>query len=97
MLVSVSENATDEERRWRPSEEACSLAQILGPLPDEEPYDFRTRLQSTLNDPEARWAPTDPASRRPERPPPDAAVEPAICASTGAFATCAGALAGGGG
>ncbi len=51
------------------------MAQILGHMLDEERDDFRTRLQSTLNDPEARWAPIYPEARVQERRHQEASVD----------------------
>jgi uncharacterized damage-inducible protein DinB len=45
--------ATVEPGRW-------SLVEILAHLVDEEREDFRARVLSTLEDPEAEWPPIDP-------------------------------------
>jgi len=45
---------------WKPDDGAWSILEIVCHLADEEEQDFRTRLQSTLEDPHRQWPPIDP-------------------------------------
>ena len=49
-----------DDADWRPDVTAWSIAEIVRHLADEEVLDFRARLQRTLEDPSAEWAPIDP-------------------------------------
>ncbi len=56
-----------EYARWRPSDGAWSVLEIVNHLADEEAEDFRLRLQSTLADASKAWPGIDPegvASKR---------------------------------
>lgn len=44
-----------EFARWKPAPERWSLLEIVGHLADEEVFDFRARVESTLRDPRAPW------------------------------------------
>jgi uncharacterized damage-inducible protein DinB len=46
----------------RPDSERWSVLEVLCHLADEEQRDFRPRLRSTLERPEATWKPIDPPS-----------------------------------
>lgn len=50
-----------EQARWRPSDDAWSLLEVIGHLHDEEREDFRTRVDLTLHQPRNEWPPIDPA------------------------------------
>ncbi len=45
---------------WKPDQQSWSVLQIVCHMADEEEEDFRTRVLSTLKDPEADWPPIDP-------------------------------------
>ena len=49
-----------EDARWRPTESAWSLLEILGHVALEETQDFRPRLAATLAEPMEPWTPIDP-------------------------------------
>jgi hypothetical protein len=49
-----------EQARWQPAEAEWSILLVVCHLYDEERLDFRRRLESTLRDPLAAWAPNDP-------------------------------------
>lgn len=48
------------ELEWKPADGSWSILEVLGHLADEEELDFPVRLRSTLETPEAIWAPIDP-------------------------------------
>lgn len=49
-----------EDTKWKPDDQSWSVLEIVCHMADEEQEDFRTRVLSTLNDPEAEWPPIDP-------------------------------------
>ena len=53
--------ASDEQARWKPSQEAWSVLEVTAHLLDEEREDFRIRLGLLLSDPSAAWPGIDPA------------------------------------
>jgi len=56
MLAVIS----DKQARWKPAPEKWSMLEVVNHLCDEERYDFRARLDLTLNQPEREWPPIDP-------------------------------------
>ncbi len=56
-----------DEQRWKPAPEKWCPLEVIGHLLDEEREDFRARLRSTLEDPEAPWPKIDPAAWVTER------------------------------
>jgi hypothetical protein len=50
----------------RPDPERWSVLEVICHLADEERHDFRPRLRSTLERPEAPWPPIDPPSWVPD-------------------------------
>ncbi|MHC5113574.1 MAG: DinB family protein [Planctomycetota bacterium] len=56
-----------DDARWRPSDDAWSIVEIVTHLADEEEADFRVRLEHTLRDPTAPWPPIDPEGWAVER------------------------------
>lgn len=56
-----------EAARWRGPGGAWSILEIMTHLADEEVEDFRTRVDLTLNDPDAKWPPIDPEGAAVER------------------------------
>ena len=57
---SALSGVSDEDARWRPPSGGWTLLEIVNHLAAEESKDFRTRLASTLDDPERPWPPIDP-------------------------------------
>jgi hypothetical protein len=55
------------EIRWKPAPEKWCPLEVLCHLLDEECEDFRARLRSTLENPEAPWPKIDPAAWVTER------------------------------
>jgi uncharacterized damage-inducible protein DinB len=51
---------SDEDWRWRPAEGGWSILEVVNHLVDEEVFDFRTRVKSTLEDPTRDWPQIDP-------------------------------------
>lgn len=66
-IIRMYQDVTQAESRWRPAEGKWSLLEILVHLCDEERDDFRTRLSSTLEDPDQDWPPIDPQAWVTER------------------------------
>lgn len=62
VLVALCGHLTQQAARWRPRPGAWSALEVLGHLEEEERRDFRPRIESTLRDPRAAWAPIDPQS-----------------------------------
>ncbi len=59
-IVAACAGLDDDEARWRPATGKWCLVEIVSHLLDEERDDFRARIRSTLDDPEAAWTPIDP-------------------------------------
>jgi len=51
---------SDADWRHRPAEGKWSLLEVVNHLADEDPFDFRVRTASILEDPTRPLAPTDP-------------------------------------
>jgi hypothetical protein len=60
MLPEVVRDVGPDDSRWKPPDGAWSILEIVSHLADEEEFDFRKRLRSTLEDPDATWPPIDP-------------------------------------
>ncbi|MBM4003262.1 MAG: DinB family protein [Planctomycetes bacterium] len=56
-----------EDARWRPADGSWSIVEVVSHLCDEEEYDFRARVRSTLESPEKPWDPIDPPGWAVER------------------------------
>jgi len=54
------QSVSDEQARWRPSEDKWSILEVINHLFDEEREDFRKRLEFVLNNPKEPWPPIDP-------------------------------------
>ena len=54
------QSVSDEQARWRPSEDKWSILEVINHLFDEEREDFRKRLELVLNNPKEPWPPIDP-------------------------------------
>lgn len=59
-LPALVENLSDEQFRWNPPSGNWSILEILGHLLAEERFDFRPRVQATLDDPNQPWPSYDP-------------------------------------
>jgi len=66
-LADLFDGIPEAALRRRPVPERWSPLEILCHLVDEERDDFRARIQSTLEDPEAEWPGIDPAAWVTER------------------------------
>jgi hypothetical protein len=66
-LPTVVGGVGPDDARWRPEGGGWSILEIVRHLVDEETDDFRPRLDSTLTDPTADWAPIDPEGAAAER------------------------------
>ncbi len=53
-------DVTDAQARWKPAPDKWSILEVVTHLADEEVEDFRARVRSTLEQPEAEWTPIDP-------------------------------------
>ncbi|MFT7676364.1 MAG: hypothetical protein ACI8QC_000335 [Planctomycetota bacterium] len=58
---------SNQDSRWRPPDGGWSVLEILGHLIDEDVDDFRSRMQSVLEDPERNWKVIDPRSAAEEK------------------------------
>lgn len=56
-----------DDASWRPPAGGWSVVEIVNHLADEEHEDFRHRVGSTLEDPDAPWPPIDPKGAVSER------------------------------
>ncbi|MBI2298330.1 MAG: DinB family protein [Armatimonadetes bacterium] len=59
-ILTLCDEMTHEQARWKPSPETWSILEVVCHLDDEERDDFRLRLRLTLEDPEREWTPIDP-------------------------------------
>jgi len=59
-IVSLSKGVDGEQARWRPAPAKWSILEVIGHLYDEEQFDFRTRIDMTLHQPDEQWPPIDP-------------------------------------
>ena len=62
IFTQIFSSIDEELRHWKKQEENWSNLEVLCHLLDEEREDFRLRLQSLWNDPEADFIPIDPAN-----------------------------------
>ncbi len=51
---------SEDQARWKPSDDEWSVLEVVNHLADEEVLDFRTRLDITLHRPDDAWPPIDP-------------------------------------
>ena len=56
-VSSLAKGVDDEQARWRPAPGKWSILEVIGHLYDEEQFDFRTRVDYTLNHPGEEWPP----------------------------------------
>lgn len=59
-LCALLRDIDDHDARWRPPGGQWSILEIVNHMADEDADDFAPRLESTLRDPAAPWAPLDP-------------------------------------
>ncbi len=67
VFISLLENNSEEQVRWKPSPEKWSLLEVINHLYDEEREDFRQRISNVLEDPFKEWLPVDPVKWVTER------------------------------
>lgn len=67
MLPEIVRHVSLDDSRWKPPDGAWSILEIICHLADEEQFDFRARVQSTLTDPDGAWPPIDPEGWAVER------------------------------
>ena len=60
ILSAVVNGLSVEDARWKPTDGAWSILEIVTHMADEEVEDFPARLRSTLDDPKRQWNPIDP-------------------------------------
>lgn len=60
-IRELCEGASPDDWRARPSPERWSMLEVVNHLADEEVFDFRARVESTLRDPGAAWPGIAPA------------------------------------
>jgi hypothetical protein len=75
---ALLEGIDNEDARWRPSPEHWSIVEIVNHMADEDADDFVPRLEATLRDPAAAWAPIDPPGAARERRYNERALAPSI-------------------
>jgi len=66
-LAALVADVSAEQARWKSEPRQWSILEVVTHLADEEVEDFRARLDSTLNRPEAPWRPIDPEGWAVER------------------------------
>jgi len=59
-IVSLAKGVGEDQARWRPAPDRWSIVEVIGHLYDEEQFDFRARVDFTLNQPGETWPPFDP-------------------------------------
>ena len=57
---ALVEGVDEEQGRWKPDAESWSILEVICHLLDEERYDFRVRLDITLNRADETWPDIDP-------------------------------------
>jgi hypothetical protein len=66
-IVGLAKGVGEEQARWKPARDKWSILEVIGHLWDEEQYDFRARIEFTLNQPGEEWPPFDPLQWMEER------------------------------
>jgi hypothetical protein len=59
-IAALARDVSDAQARWKPSETAWSLLEVVNHLYDEEREDFRTRVDYVLHRPGQHAPPIDP-------------------------------------
>ena len=67
LLPDVVRDLDADDARWKPASGAWSILEIVSHLADEEEFDFRVRIETTLTDPNREWPPIDPEGWAVER------------------------------
>jgi len=60
VIAAQVSGVSDAQARWRPEPGKWSILEVVTHLADEEVEDFRTRVGSTLSNPESDWPAIDP-------------------------------------
>ena len=67
MLPEIVRDVATDDSRWKPSDGAWSILEVVCHLADEEEFDFPERIKLTLADPNRSWPPIDPEAWPVER------------------------------
>jgi len=67
ILSAVVNGIPVDDARWKPTNGAWSILEIVTHMADEEVEDFPARLRATLTDPKQQWKPIDPEGWAVER------------------------------
>ena len=59
-ILSLTEDISDRDVRWKPDTESWSILEVLNHLVDEEILDFRRHLAHILYTPQQPWPEIDP-------------------------------------
>ena len=59
---ALTRGVSEEQARWKPSEDEWSVLEVVNHLADEEVEDFRHRIDLTLHRPGEPWPPIDPGA-----------------------------------
>ena len=62
IILDLLKYVTQQQAIWKPAVDKWSILEVVCHLVDEEPKDFRTRLDYTLNKPGESWPAIDPPS-----------------------------------
>ena len=60
VIAAQVSGVSDAQARWKPEPGTWSILEVVTHLADEEVEDFRTRVGSTLSDPQSEWPAIDP-------------------------------------
>lgn len=66
-LTAMVANVPDEDTRWKPTDGAWSIVEVVRHLEDEESEDFSVRVRMTFEDPTQTWPSIDPEGAAVER------------------------------
>jgi hypothetical protein len=61
-IQSLVHSIDHEQASWKPNAEQWSILEVINHLVDEEREDFRTRFDSTINQPDATWPAIHPST-----------------------------------
>ena len=60
ILQTILRDISEDQAKWKPSEQKWSIVEVLNHLLDEEKSDFRKRIDLTLNHPGEEWPSFEP-------------------------------------
>jgi hypothetical protein len=60
VIAAQVSGVSDAQARWKPEPGKWSILEVVTHLADEEVEDFRSRVGSTLSDPQVEWPAIDP-------------------------------------